>query len=174
MGCSIITICLLALLQLRGLGADSLHLPCYTSRGQDVNLPLKSIIHLSDVVVLGRIVAVERGEFNTYTAVVSYYYSYKTDGLLAKAFFSSTTVANFILAPQEGQLGFFFMHREPTMQLVSFCSTPVEEMSRSNVGYQEIVDHINEVGSSKISIPVVLGTTSYIHREFRCMRYTSV
>ena len=156
MDCKIITVCLFSVLQLRGLDAgSSLQLPCYNSTGRDVNLPLDSIIHFSDVVLLGRIVAVEDGEFGTYTAVVSYYYSYKSDGLLPQTFFSSTSVANFILAPQRGQLGFFFTHREPTMQLTSFCITPVGEMTGNSVGYQEIVDHINEVGSSKPPIPVI-------------------
>lgn len=137
-------------LLLRGLGADPQVLPCYRSGGENVNFTLDDTIHLSDVVVSGRIVTVKRGEFETHTAGVSYYYAYKSDGLLLRRFFWSTAVTNFSPAPQVGQLGIFFLFREPSLQLALFCMTPIEMLHQSSEGsYQEIVDRINEVGSSK-------------------------
>lgn len=129
---------------------------------QNVNLSLDDTIHLSDVVLSGRIVAVAKGEFDTHTAVVSYYYSYKNDGLLPRRLFWSTSVTNFSPAPQLGQLGMFFLFREPNMQLALFCTTPIEMFLQSTEGsYQEIVDHINEVGLSKYSILIIGKTVQY-------------
>lgn len=149
MNCKVLAIyCMACVLVLRG--ADSQVFPCYGTGGLDVNLSLEDTIHLSDVVLLGRIVAVKEGEFGTHTAVVSYYYSYKNDGLLPKRLFWSTSVKNFSPAPKVGQLGMFFLFREPSMQLALFCTTPIRTLlETAEGGFQEIVNYINQVGSSK-------------------------
>jgi hypothetical protein len=146
MGCSLLVGSLFAVILLGRLGAGSQELPCYSSGGEDINLPLDQIIQLADVVLLGRIVAAGEGEFETHSAVLSYYYSYKSDGLLPRKFFWSTSVANYVLAPQKGQLGVFFLFREPSMQLASFCTTPIGALLQSSV---EILDYIEGVGLSK-------------------------
>lgn len=126
-------------------------LACYTSGGQNVNQTLENTIHLSDAVLTGRIVSVEKGKFGTHSAVVSYSRAYKDDGFLQKPFFSYTTVTNFVSAPVIGQFQVFFLLREPSMLLSLLCATPVYMLLQDyeEGSFQEIVEHISEVASSK-------------------------
>ena len=115
---------------------------CYAGNSNET---LENTVHLSDVVLAGRIVSVSEGEFGTHSAVVSYYYSYKHDGLMHKKFFWHITVHNIIFYPQVGQLGIFFLFRDPSMKMSLFCMTPVNMVEN----YQEVIDSINEIGSSE-------------------------
>lgn len=136
--------CLVLILQ--GLGANAEPFRCYAGSNNET---LENTIHLSDVVLAGRIVSVSEGEFGTYSAVVSYYYSYKHDGLMQKRFFWYTSVNNFIVPPQVGQLGMFFLFRDPSMRLSLSCMTPLDRLLNDGEGYQEAIDFINEIGSSE-------------------------
>lgn len=137
-------------------GAAKPSLPCY--RGDNYNETLDNTIHLSDVVLAGRIVSVEKGEFGTHSATVSYYYSYKSDGLLRRIVLWRTEVTNFVPAPQVGMLGIFFLFREPNMQLSLFCMASIPTLVEYSQGmsYEAILGHISEVGASKSGIKLML------------------
>lgn len=152
--------CIFTVLLLRGLEADSnsnsilqISLPCY--RGDNYNSTLDNTIHLSDVILAGRIISLEKGEFDTYTAAISYYYSYKNDGLLQRRALWRAKVTNFAPAPELGQLGMFFLFREPSMQLSLFCMTTINALKSLTKGrstedsYQAVIKHIISVGKSK-------------------------
>lgn len=134
-------------LMLQGLGANADPFRCYA--GNNSNQTLENTIHLSDVVFAGRIMSVAEGEFGTHSAVVSYYYSYKHDGLMYNTSFWHTTVNNFVVPPQVGLLGMFFLFRDPSVQLSLFCMTPLHILVGTGEGYQEVIRFINEIGSSK-------------------------
>ncbi len=137
---------MVVLLIMRCLRADPLL--CY--RGDNFNQTLDNTIHLSDVILAGRIVSVEKGEFGTYSATVSYYYSYKSDEFLLKGAFSQSKVTNFVVSPKTGMIGIFFLVREPSMQLSLLCMTSVNLlMQNSEVSYQMVIKHIIAVGTSK-------------------------
>ena len=142
-------VCVCWLLLLQGIKTKSNPLPCY--RGDNSNATLDGTVHLSDVVLAGRIVSVENDEFDTHSAVISYYYSYKSDGLLQRRALWRVKVYNFVPAPEVGQLGMFFLFREPNMQLSLFCMTQISTLMDYNPGvsYEAIIRHINEVGTSK-------------------------
>ena len=134
------------LLVMRCLGAEPL--PCYI--GDNFNQTLDNTIHLSDVILAGRIVTKEKGDLGTYSAEVSYHYSYKSDEFLLIKALSHSKVTNFASPPPTWTLGIFFLVREPSMQLALFCMTPVDILMQNTEGsYQNVIKHIIDVGSSK-------------------------
>ncbi len=144
---------ILAVLLLRSIGANEQPLQCY--RGNNYNETLDNTIHLSDVVLAGRIISLKEGEFETHSAVVSYYYAYKSDGLLRSRAISRVKVSNFAFAekpPAVGELGMFFLFREPNMQLSLFCMSLINMLvpNDNEEEYQETVQHIFDLGSSKL------------------------
>lgn len=149
-----------AVLILQGIGANIL--PCYS--GDNNNATLDNTIHLSDVVLVGRIVSLEEGEFGTHSAVISYYNTYKSDGLLLRVVLWRTKVTNFVPAPSLGQLGTFFLTREPNMQLALFCMTSIPMLMEYNpkVSYKATIEHIKEVGTSKFLQPIS-GLLCFVH-----------
>ena len=135
-------------------------LPCY--RGDNFNETLDNTIHMSDVILAGRIISEEKGEFATYSATVSYYYSCKSDELLHKNALSHSKVTNFASSPGTGMLGIFFLVREPSMQLSLLCMTSMNMLMQNMLiqnreeNYQEenhqaVIKHIVAVGASKSS-----------------------
>lgn len=145
-------LCAVVVLLLQGIGANiQVPLPCY--RGDNNNATLDNTIHLSDVVLSGRILSAEEGEFGTHSAVISYIYSYKSDGLLQRRALWRTKVTNFVPAPPIGQLSMFFLSREPSLQLSLFCMTSINTLREYNpeLSNEAIIKHIVEVGTSKQS-----------------------
>lgn len=138
---------LIVLLIMRYLRADTL--PCHS--GDNFNQTLDDTIHISDVIITGRIVSVEMGEFGTYSATVSYYYSYKSDEFLLKKAFFQSKVTNFVVSPRTGMIGIFFLVRQPSMQLSLVCMTSVSLLIQSSEeSYQMLIRHIIAVGASKL------------------------
>ena len=127
---------------LRDVGAD-LQAPLQCLMGNNSNETLKNTIHLSDVVLAGRIIKVNEGEFGTYSAVLSYYYSYKSDSFLQLRAYGSAKVINFATSPTIGQFGNFFLFREPNMQLSLFC------MSLTNPANEDYEKLVRETGLSE-------------------------
>ena len=122
--------------------------PC--SMGNNFNETLNNTIHLSDVVMAGRIISVKEGEFGTFSAVVSYFYAYKSDQYLQRRALWRAEVTNFITRPAAGQLGIFFLFRQPNLELSLFCvtlSSLLKEVYEED--YEEIIDSINALGASE-------------------------
>lgn len=142
---------LLLLLQ-QGTGANIFNaaVPCYL--GDNGNATLEQTIHLSDVVLAGRIWSEEEGKFGTHNAVISYYIAYKRDRLLRRVALSRTRVINFPEAPDVGQLGLYFLFRDPSLQLALFCMTSLSAMKEYYAGLssEAIIKHIVDVIASKL------------------------
>ena len=106
------------------------------------NSTLDLMIHSSDVVMSGRVRSAEEGEFGAYSAVVSYYFAYKTDGLLLRRTAWYTRIVDFVRLPSVGQVGIFFLIRHHTMQLSLLCMS-TEKLDTETIKY------IKDLGISK-------------------------
>lgn len=120
------------------------NLSCFMGDANFNNSALDSMIHYSDVVMVGRASSAEEGEFGAYTVDVSYYFAYKTDGFLPKRIQGYTSIVDFISPPAVGQLGMFFLIRhQSTMQLSLLCMS-TDELNK------ETIQYISDVGRSKL------------------------
>lgn len=135
----------LALLLLQGnrVYMQAATLSCVMGEPNFTNHALDTMIHYSDVVMVGRVTSTGEGEFGAYTAVLSYYFAYKSDGFLHRRVVWYTRIVDFTSLPAVGQLGIFFLIRHPsTMQLSLLCMS-IEIIDEKTIQY------IKEVGRSK-------------------------
>lgn len=130
-------------------------IPCFQADplqcfGNNFNETLDNIIHLSDVILVGRIVEVKEGNFGTYSADVSFLYSLKSDEFLPKKFFSHSKVTNFSPEPTNGMINFFFLNREPNMQLALLCmASETVLIQYTGLDFQMILVYISNMGKSE-------------------------
>ena len=131
---------------------------------RDTALSLDDAIHLSDVVVTGRIFSVRGGENGISEVVISFYYAYKRDGHLQRQAFSKMlAAAGFDPREHLDGTGFFFLVREPSGRLVLQCVATLEALEQVMRGSAAgakvdspvaLLDHVNEIaaGESKLAI----------------------
>lgn len=88
---------------------------------------LDNVIHVSDIVLTGKIDTVRREDNGgTMTANVSYFYAYKRDREFPKAS-GATEVHNFAIDSRGGVVvHVFFLVREPQGRLALLCAAPLE------------------------------------------------
>ncbi len=121
---------------------------------QSSNLLLDDVIHISDVVLTGKITAMrEEDNHATKTATIAYYYAYKRDREFRKAAGGIVEVSNFVTdSKQHVGLGLlFFLVREPQGQLALLCMAPLDALLTSDhsENFQnalEALDHVKNVG----------------------------
>lgn len=129
---------------------------------RDTALSLDDAIHLSDVVVTGRVISVRKGENGISKVNISFYYAYKRDNRLQRQAFSMMQAAAGF-DPQERMdgTGFFFLVREPSGDLVLQCVgtlEALEEALRTRSSSVEadspvaLLDHVNEVAKSEFKL----------------------
>lgn len=142
-----------------------------------LNSSLVELIRYSDVVLAGRVIDTERGEFGGSNAIVSYFFAYKTDGLLIRRLVWYTTVVGFSSPPPRGQLNLFFLMRQPTtMTLSLLCMS-----NNSAIWSENSINYIKEASRSesnqfheKYAKFVMLGHVQKQLRNNDCMVIESV
>ena len=126
------------------------------ARGSE--LQLDDAIHLSDVVVSGKIMSVTGANEGAREASIAFYYAYKRDPYLHRRAFSTLrTLAGF--DPQEhlDGTGFFFLTREPSGMLAVQCVSTLSGLSAAASGSIStnpmtpiaMLDHVKEVATRK-------------------------
>ena len=132
------------------------YVPCISRT--DMNLTLDDMIHMSDVVLSGRILSSSAltGDFGTNKAQVSYYYAYKSDNLLRRRALGHVQVENFSFLPRSGRSGLFFLVREPSFHLALYCMADLRGLSQLH-DLARVLEHINEVSLSEFFLCEVCG-----------------
>lgn len=146
-------------------------MPCVS---RSLELSLDDAIHISDVVLTGRVAEVQEGEGGTHTAVVVYYFAYKSDRFLFRLGLGRIAVKNFASADVSRGSALFFLVREPSRDLALLCMSPLGSLySSSEFGFNNILDALNyvqTVGASKhIKKKVFHYRTGVTVRRIGCM-----
>ena len=146
----------LALLFLEGICAASdstaVYVPC--DGGSNRLLQLDELVHISDVVMNGFVLAntIRQDDFGTFTASISYYYAYKNDLLLSKNGLASVNVVDFRDHPLAVS-SLFFLVRQPNSELSVYCMARMSELSRSHAGVYKglhnIMERVKEVAKGE-------------------------
>lgn len=146
----------LALLFLEGIcvAGDivAVSVPC--DGGSNRLLQLDELVHISDVVMSGFVVAntITQDDFGTFTASISYYFAYKNDPLLSKHGLASVNVVDFREHPR-AESSLFFLVRQPNSELSVYCMARMSELSRSLSGDYKglfyIMERVREVARGK-------------------------
>ena len=125
-------------------------MPCVS---QSLELSLDNSIHISDVVLTGRVTEMREGDWGTHTAAITYYYAYKSDRFLVRLGFGRLNVNNFpsAVAMREGAL--FFLTREPNKDLALLCMAPLSALSAPReMGFSnmyEVLERVRTVGEGE-------------------------
>ena len=125
-------------------------MPCVS---QTLALSLDDSIHISDVVLTGRVTEMRKGDWGTHTAAITYYYAYKSDRFLVRLGFGRIEVKNFpsAVAMREGAL--FFLTREPNKDLALLCMAPLSALSAPReMGFSnmyEVLERVRTVGEGE-------------------------
>ena len=125
-------------------------MPCVS---QTLELSLDNAIHISDVVLTGRVTEMREGDWGTHTAAITYYYAYKSDRFLLRLGFGRIDVKNFksAVAMREGAL--FFLTREPSKDLALLCMAPLSALSAPReMGFSsmfEVLERVRTVGEGE-------------------------
>ena len=136
-----------ALLFLQGICAagdsSAVYVPC--DGGSNRLLELDELVHISDVVMNGLVVAntITQDDFGTFTASISYYYAYKNDPLLSKHGLASVNVVDFREHPR-AEISLFFLVRQPNAELSVYCMSRISDLSRSHAGVYKGLYYIME------------------------------
>ena len=137
----------IALLLLEGICAagdsTAVYVPC--DGGSNRLLQLDELVHISDVVIAGFVLAytIRQDDFGTFTASISYYYAYKNDPLLSKHGLASVNVVDFREHPRV-ETSLFFLVRQPNSELSVYCMASMNELSRSHAGVYKNLYYIME------------------------------
>ena len=125
-------------------------MPCVS---QTLALSLDDSIHISDVVLTGRVTEMSKGDWGTHTAAITYYFAYKSDRFLVRLGFGRIEVKNFpsAVAMREGAL--FFLTREPNKDLALLCMAPLSALSAPReMGFSnmyEVLERVRTVGEGE-------------------------
>ena len=125
-------------------------MPCVS---QTLALSLDDSIHISDVVLTGRVTEMRKGDWGTHTAAITYYFAYKSDRFLVRLGFGRIEVKNFpsAVAMREGAL--FFLTREPNKDLALLCMAPLSALSAPReMGFSnmyEVLERVRTVGEGE-------------------------
>ena len=118
-------------------------MPCVS---RSLELSLDDAIHISDVVLTGRVAEMREEEGGTHTAVVVYYFAYKSDRFLFRLGLGRIAVKNFASGDVERGSALFFLVREPNRDLALQCMSPLRSLSLANeLGFSNILDALNYV-----------------------------
>lgn len=132
----------------------AVYVPC--EGGSNRLLQLEELIHISDVVMYGVVLAntITPDEFGTFRASISYYYAYKNDPLLYKLGLSSVDVLDFPKRPS-GENSLFFLVRQPNAELSLYCKATLSELDNSlrseYSGLFEIIEKVKEVATGEVN-----------------------
>lgn len=156
------------LLLLLLLGACARQTASMECGARETALSLDDAIHLSDVVVTGKVLSVREGENGICEVVIGFYYAYKRDGLLQqRAFGTMPAAAGFDPQKRMDGTGFLFLVREPSGRLVVQCVATLEaleeEVTRGPASavaaaasekadddsLVALLDHVNEVAAGE-------------------------
>ena len=119
---------------LRAPHCEASYFPCRNKQSDPVPPSLEDMIHTSDVVVSGMLIALKSGPRGTLTGTIYCYYPYKRDwGLLEATSLPigvELEVQNFDGLAEIGRTGMFFMVREPNGELSLQCESGLSLLMR--------------------------------------------
>lgn len=125
-------------------------MPCVSN---SLELSLDNAIHISDVVLTGRVTETREGDWGTHTAAITYYYAYKSDRFLLRLGFGRIQVKNFQSAVAVGEGALFFLTREPSKDLALLCMAPLSALlAPREMGFSsmyEVLERVRTVGEGE-------------------------
>lgn len=125
-------------------------MPCVS---HSLQLSLDNAIHISDVVLTGRVTEMNEGDWGTHTAAITYYYAYKSDRFLLRLGFGRIEVKNFQSTIAMGEGALFFLTREPSKDLALLCMAPLSALSEPReMGFSsmyEVLERVRIVGEGE-------------------------
>ena len=119
-----------------------MHMSCVN---HNLRLSLDDAIHISDVVLTGKIATMRNGIGTTKTATVTYYYAYKSDQHMRRRGFGRTEVENVMANASMGEATVFFLVREPSLILALQCMAPFTALR--NTEFRGVVGALNRIQS---------------------------
>ena len=122
-----------------------MHMSCVN---RNLRLSLDDAIHVSDVVLTGKITTMRDGIGATKTAAVSYYYAYKSDQYMGRRGLGRTEVQNVMADASMGEPAVFFLVREPSLILALQCMAPITALtSPQSSEFRSVAEALNRIQS---------------------------